>query len=74
VPTQNVHEKNPVNPPLAQFAPASLAQVATLVDQNEQLENQVLWAYYGTGTMPAPKSSIHTFGITGGIATDQGDA
>jgi phospholipase C len=73
VPTQNVHEKNPVNPPLAQFAATSLDQVATLVDPNEALENQVLWAYYGKGQMPAPKTSIHTtVGITGG--TSNGDA
>jgi hypothetical protein len=62
VPTQNVHEKNPVNPPMAGQAAKSLDQVATLVDANEGLENQVLWAYYGTGPMPAPKSNGHTSG------------
>jgi hypothetical protein len=65
VPAQNVHEKNPVNPPMAQVAPASLDQVATLVDQNEGLENQVLWAFYGTGPMPAPKTSAHDISIPG---------
>jgi YVTN family beta-propeller protein len=60
VPTQNVHEKNPVNPPMASVAAKSLAAVAVLVDNNEALENQILWAYYGKGTMPAPKSNGHT--------------
>jgi YVTN family beta-propeller protein len=65
VPTQNVHEKNPVSPPLAAVAPPSLAAVANLVDQNEKLENQVLWAYYGTGPMPAPKTSFHDIILPG---------
>src|SRR5262249_8811701 len=65
VPTQDVHEKNPVNPPMASVAPKSLDQVATLVDQNETLENQVLWAYYGTGPMPAPKTSLHDLSVPG---------
>jgi YVTN family beta-propeller protein len=66
VPTQNVHEKNPVNPPMAGVAPQSLAAVATLVDQNERLENQVLWAYYGTGTMPEPITRLRTIGVIAG--------
>jgi YVTN family beta-propeller protein len=75
VPTQNVHEKNPVNPPLAQFAAASLNDVATLVDQNEALENQVLWAYYGTGPMPAPRTSVRDAPVVGGTgAIIEGDA
>src|SRR5262249_13955646 len=65
VPTQDVHEKNPVNPPMASVAPKSLDQVATLVDQNETLENQVLWAYYGNGPMPPPKSSLHDLSVPG---------
>src|SRR5262249_43621456 len=65
VPTQDVHEKNPVNPPMASVAPKSLDQVATLVDQNEPLENQVLWAYYGTGPMPAPRTSLHDLSVPG---------
>jgi YVTN family beta-propeller protein len=70
VPTQNVHEKNPVNPPLAPVAPASLDQVKTKVDENEKLENQVLWAYYGTGPMPAPKTR---FADGQGESGDSGD-
>jgi YVTN family beta-propeller protein len=73
VPTQNVHEKNPVNPPLAQLAAKSLNQVATVADANEALENQILWAMYGHGTMPAPKNNGHTTGIFGG-AGNGGDA
>jgi YVTN family beta-propeller protein len=69
VPTQNVHEKNPANPPFAPLAAQSLAQVATLVDANEALENQILWAMYGTGTMPTPKTRLHTVGITGGAGS-----
>jgi YVTN family beta-propeller protein len=65
VPTQDVHEKNPVNPPMAAVAAKSLDQVATLVDQNETLENQVLWAYYGTGPMPAPRTSFHDLSVPG---------
>jgi hypothetical protein len=72
VPTQNVHEKNPVNPPMAQVAAKSLEEVATLVDQNEQLENEILWALYGTGTMPAPKHNLQDFGFGGGPVTDGG--
>jgi YVTN family beta-propeller protein len=64
VPTQDVHEKNPVNPPLAQFAPQSLDDVATLVDQNERLENEVLWAYYGTGPMPQPVTRVRRNPVT----------
>jgi hypothetical protein len=71
VPTQNVHEKNPVTPPMGQVAAQSLDQVATLVDANEALENQVLWAYYGTGPMPAPINNGHT---AGSGAVTQGDA
>jgi hypothetical protein len=69
VPTQNVHEKNPVNPPMASVAPKSLDQVATLVDPNEKLENEILWAYYGIGTMPAPKTSIHDLSVPGSADT-----
>jgi YVTN family beta-propeller protein len=68
VPTQNVHEKNPVNPPLAAVAPASLDQIATLVDPNEALENQILWAYYGKGPMPSPINN----GRPTPVATDAG--
>jgi YVTN family beta-propeller protein len=71
VPTQNVHEKNPVNPPMSAVAAKSLDQVATLVDANEGLENQILWAYYGYGPMPAPKNNGHTTG-TGAIIPGDG--
>jgi YVTN family beta-propeller protein len=75
VPTQNVHEKNPVNPPLAALAPRSLDAIATTADWNEGLENQVLWAYYGTGPMPAPKTSFYDLSVPGSAdsgATDTG--
>jgi YVTN family beta-propeller protein len=74
VPTQDVHEKNPVNPPLGQFAPASLDEIATLVDQDEALENQVLWAYYGTGPMPAPRTRFSGGGGDGGDLADNSKA
>jgi YVTN family beta-propeller protein len=64
-PTQDVHEKNPVNPPMGAQAPPSLAAVAHEADQNEKLENQVLWAYYGTGPMPEPKTSFHDLSVPG---------
>src|SRR5262249_49922656 len=61
---------------MAAVAAKSLDQVATLVDQNEKLENQVLWAYYGTGAMPAPKTSLHDLSVPGsedsGTADDSG--
>jgi YVTN family beta-propeller protein len=74
-PTQDVHEKNPVSPPMASVAAQSLADVALQVDQNEKLENQVLWAYYGTGTMPEPKTSFRPAGGgSGSGASNLGDA
>jgi YVTN family beta-propeller protein len=72
VPTQNVHEKNPVSPPMAAVAPQSLDAVATLADQNETLENQVLWAFYGTGPMPTPRTSLHDLMVPG--SADSADA
>jgi YVTN family beta-propeller protein len=70
-PTQNHQEVNPANPPMAAVAPQSLAQIANLVDPNEKLENQILWAYYGTGPMPAPKTSLRDLTIPG--SADTGD-
>ena len=63
VPTQNVHEKNPVaGPHFSMYA--SLADSATAVDQNESLENQGLWASVNgyDSPMPAPKSNLHLDG------------
>ena len=60
VPTQDVHEKNPVAAPT--FSPfASLAEAATAVDQNETLENMGIWKSIkgADSPMPAPKSSLH---------------
>jgi YVTN family beta-propeller protein len=69
-PTQNVHEKNPVNAPLAD-PNVTLDMIATQVDQNEAAENQGLWADYGTGPMPAPRTSFRTYGTQ---PSDAGDS
>jgi len=62
-PTQDVHEKNPVNAPLADPT-VTLDQVATLVDQNEAAENQGIWKSIkgADSTMPAPQSNLHLDG------------
>ena len=39
------------------------------MDPNEKLENEILWAYYGIGTMPAPKTSIHDLSVPGSADT-----
>jgi acid phosphatase len=60
VPTQDVHEKNPVAAPhFSMFA--SLDEAATAVDRNESLENQGIWAsIHGyDNPMPAPQSTMH---------------
>jgi hypothetical protein len=71
VPTQDVHEKNPVNAPhLSPFS--SLDQIATQVDWNEALENQGIWkSVYGwNSTMPEPKSHFRSATTTGGSSED----
>ena len=63
VPTQDVHQKNPVAPPTPTFSPfTSLDQVATQVDWNEKLENEGIWESVNgaDSTMPPPKTSIQT--------------
>jgi YVTN family beta-propeller protein len=62
-PTQNVHEKNPVNPLLAN-PNVTLDMVATAVDQNEAAENQGIWkSIKGVDSvMPAPRSSFGQLG------------
>ncbi len=63
VPTQDVHQKNPVAPPTPTFGPfTSLDQVATQVDWNEELENEGIWERVNgaDSTMPAPKTSFQT--------------
>jgi len=70
-PTHNVHEKNPVNAPMADPA-VTLDMVATAVDQNEAAENQGIWADYGKGPMPAPKTSLRD--VSGVPTGDAGDA
>src|SRR5262249_27015463 len=73
-PTQNVHEKNPVNAPMADPA-VTLDMVATAVDQNEAAENQGIWADYGKGPMPAPKTSLRDVsGVPTGDAEDSAPA
>jgi acid phosphatase len=64
VPSQNVHEKNPLAPVRQFSAYGSLDQAATAVDQNESLENQGIWAsIYGyDNPMPAPQSGLHMGG------------
>jgi hypothetical protein len=70
VPSQNVQELNPVNPPplpgVQGPAATSLEAVKTLEDANELRENQVLWALYGHGPMPAPKTSVPDQGTSAG--------
>jgi hypothetical protein len=69
-PSQNVHQHNPVNAPMADPA-VTLDMVATAVDQNEAAENQGIWADYGKGPMPAPKTSLRD--ISGIPTGDSGD-
>jgi YVTN family beta-propeller protein len=76
VPTQDVHEKNPVNAPMAD-PNVTLDMVATAVDQNEAAENQGIWADYGIGPMPAPRHRLNNTVFNSGPGTidpNAGDA
>jgi acid phosphatase len=60
VPTQDVHEKNPVSPPTPTFSPfASLNEIANEVDWGEAQENNGIWASIKgyNNQMPAPTDS-----------------
>src|SRR5262249_37257045 len=72
VPTQNVHEKNPVNNPLAPLG-VTLEQVALTADQTEATDEQGIWASImgPDSTMPAPRTSFRDVSITpGNVAQD----
>jgi phospholipase C len=72
VPTQDVHEKNPVTAQhLSPFS--SLDQIANEVDWNEALENQGIWkSIYGwNSTMPEPKTQFRSVSVTVG-SSDEG--
>jgi YVTN family beta-propeller protein len=73
VPTQDVHEKNPVDAPhLSPFS--SLDQIKFEVDWNEQIENEGIWkSIYGwNSTMPEPQDHLRSTVLSGGLSEDGG--